>query len=169
MKAVADLLNAMIDAGVIDTYALFGATAQMRYTEAVATLDADVLVVLRSEQGLDLLAPIYEFCRTRGYVPQDEAVLVGAWPVQLVPVFSTLTKEAVELAETVDYEGSALRVVRATHLAVIALSVGRAKDCARILALLESKSVAPEEIETLAARHQLSEAWQRFKRRFLDE
>jgi hypothetical protein len=169
MKAVADLLNAMIESGVIVTYALFGATAQMRYTEAVATLDADVLVVLRSEQALDLLAPIYEFCRIRGYVPQDEAVLVGAWPVQFVPVFSTLTKEAVELAETVDYEGSPLRVIQAVHLAVIALSVGRAKDYARILALLESKSVAPKEIETLAARHQLSEAWQRFKRRFLDE
>ena len=40
MKAVADLLNSMIESGIITTYALFGATAQMRYTEAVATLDA---------------------------------------------------------------------------------------------------------------------------------
>lgn len=169
MKAVADLLNSMVDSAIIATYALFGATAQMRYTEAVATLDADVLVVLPGEQGLDLLGPIYEFCRNRGYEPHDEAVLVGVWPVQFVPVFNSLTKEAVELADTVDFEGSPLRVVRAAHLAVIALSVGRAKDYARILALLESKSIVPEEIESLAAQHGLSEAWRRFKRRFLDE
>jgi hypothetical protein len=60
-------------------------------------------------------------------------------------------------------------VVQAVYLAVIALSVGRAKDYARILALLESQSVVPEDIESLAERHGLSEAWQRFKRRFLDD
>lgn len=169
MKAVADLLNAMIEAGVIKSYALFGAVAQMRYTEAVATLDADVLVVLPGEPGLDLLAPIYEFCRIRGHEPGGEAVQIGAWPVQFIPVFSRLTQEAVSLAETVDYEGSALRVVGAAHLAAIALSVGRAKDYARILALLESKSVTADEIADLAGRHQLTDAWRRFRRRFLDE
>jgi hypothetical protein len=169
MKTVADLLKAMIEAGAIETYAIFGAMAQMRYTEPVATLDAGVLVVLGVDQGLDLLAPIHEFCRTRGYEPQDEAVMVGTWPVQFIPVFSALTREAVELAETVDFEGSPLRVIRASHLAVIALSVGRAKDYARIIALIESGSVTPKEIEALAVRHQLSDAWQRFKRRFLDE
>jgi hypothetical protein len=169
MKAVADLLKAMIEAGVIETYAIFGAIAQMRYTKPVATLDAEVLVVLSNDQGVDLVAPIYEFCRLRGYTPQNEAVLMDNWPVQFIPVFSALTREAVELAETVDFECSPLRVIRADHLAVIALSVGRAKDFVRIIALLESERVAPKEIEALAARHQLSEAWQQFKRRFLDE
>ena len=42
MKELAQLLNEMQRAGVIRQYALFGAVAQMRYTEPVATLDADV-------------------------------------------------------------------------------------------------------------------------------
>lgn len=46
MKAVAQLLNEMRSRGVIQDYALFGAAAQMRYTEPVATLDADVLVAV---------------------------------------------------------------------------------------------------------------------------
>jgi hypothetical protein len=41
MRESAQLLNDMLAAGVIKNYALFGAMAQMRYTEAVATLDAD--------------------------------------------------------------------------------------------------------------------------------
>lgn len=60
------------------------------------------------------------------------------------------------------------RVVRADHLAVIALSVGRPKDFTRILALLESGSVSREEIASLAQRHGLADAWTRFGARFLD-
>jgi len=45
------------------------------------------------------------------------------------------------------------------HLAIIALSVGRAKDLTRILALLESGSVSREAIKSLAARHDLADAW----------
>src|SRR3974377_1543175 len=131
MKEVAELLNAMRDAGVITQYALFGAIAQMRYTEPVATLDADVLVSIPVSQGLELLHPIYEFCASRGYRPEGEAIRIGAWPVQFVPVFDSLTEEALEQAEITDFEGIPLRVVRADHLAVIALSVDRPKDYAR--------------------------------------
>jgi len=44
MVGVARLTNEMLQTGVLKDYALFGAVAQMRYTQAVATLDADVLV-----------------------------------------------------------------------------------------------------------------------------
>ncbi len=160
-------MNELVGAGVIRNYALFGAAAQMRYTEPVATLDADVLVVVPAPERLDVLGPIYAACSERGYVPEGEGIRVGAWPVQFVPVFDELTSESLEEAETVDFEGVPLRVVRAAHLAVIALGVGRAKDWARILALLESESVTREEIARLAGRHGLGEAWKVFEARFL--
>ena len=169
MKAVVELLNAMKAAGLVQNYALFGAMAQMRYTEPVATLDADVLVLLGAEAGLDVLGPIYRFCKTRGYSPQGEAIQVGDWPVQFIPTFSPLTEEAVREAETGEIEGLPARVVRANHLAVIALSVGRAKDHARILALREAGAVTDHDIEALATRHGLRDRWEAFKRRFLDE
>lgn len=160
-------MNELVVAGVIRNYALFGAAAQMRYTEPVATLDADVLVAVPAPDRLDLLGPIYAACLERGYVPEGEGIRVGAWPVQFVPVFDRLTSESLEEADTVDFEGAPLRVVRAVHLAVIALSVGRAKDFARILALLESESLTREEIARLAGRHGLGEAWKAFEARFL--
>jgi len=169
MKELAQLLIEMRVAGVIQDYALFGAVAQIRYTEPVATLDADVLVAVPSSKGLDQLGEIYEFCAQRGWRAEGEAIRVGAWPTQFIPAFSPLTREAMEQAETADFEGLSLRVVRADHLAVIALSVGRAKDFARILSLLESSSVDREAIAKLAARHGLSEAWQKFRKKFLDE
>lgn len=169
MRNVAELLNEMRAAGVIIDYALFGAVAQMRYTEPVATLDADVLVVVPSADRLDVLKPIYEFCVARGYSVEGETVRVGSWPVQFIPVFSPLTRDALEAADTVQFEGVPFRVVGADHLAVIALSVGRAKDFTRILGLLEAGSVTSEGIGALSERHGLAEAWQRYKKRFLND
>ena len=159
----------MVRGDVIHDYALFGAAAQIRYTEPVATLDVDVLVEVPPHPDLEPLKGIYEFCRSRGWHAEGEAIRVGAGPVQFVPVFSDLTRAAVRDADTADFEGLQLRVVRADYLAVIALSVGRAKDYARILALLESGSVSGGEIDRLAARFALTAAWRRFEERFLND
>ena len=162
------MLNDMLRAGVIGNYAMFGAVAQMRYTQPVATLDADVLVSPPAMQDINVLDPICHFCRSRGYNPEGEAILVGDWPVQFIPAFSRLTEEAIDRAETGEIGGLPLRVVRADYLAAIALSVGRAKDFARVLSLLEADAVSSNDIERLCARHDLLSQWQQFCRRFLD-
>ncbi|HUY36021.1 MAG TPA: hypothetical protein VMV69_25000 [Pirellulales bacterium] len=43
-----------------------------------------------------MLSDIYQFCSTRGFHPKGEAIQIGAWPAQFVPVFSPLTREAME-------------------------------------------------------------------------
>ncbi|MEN8255673.1 MAG: hypothetical protein ABFR33_09410 [Verrucomicrobiota bacterium] len=163
---MAKLLNQMVQAGVITGYAVFGAVAQMRYTEAVATLDADILVAVPNSDGLDLLGSIYAFCRQHGYEPEGEAIRVGDWPVQFIPAFSPLTEAAMAEAETGEIDGIPLCVVRADYLALIALSVGRAKDLARVLAIRESGAATDEQIAKLAARHGLAPEWRRFLERF---
>ena len=135
----------------------------------VITGTMDVLVSVASADRFDVLGGINGFCAAKGYRPEGESIRVGAWPTQFLPAFSPLTQEAMEQAEIADFEGVALRVVRADHLAVIALSVGRAKDLTRILALLESGSVSRDAIKGLAARHDLADAWQRFENKFLND
>ena len=169
MKEVAQLLSDMLSASIIKDYAVFGAVAQMRYSEAVVTMDADVLVVTPKQGSIDKLIPIYEFCSSRGYAPEGGAIRVGDWPVQFIPVFNPLTTEAVCEAETEEIDGVSLRVVRADFLATIALSTGRPKDFARILALLESEAVGSADIAVLATRFNLLSEWRKFKERFLDE
>lgn len=159
----------MMAAGVICDCAIFEAMAQMRYTEPVATLDADVLVAVPSPEKPGLLRPIYEFCASHAYHAEGEAIRVGAWPVQFIPAYSPLTQEALEHAEPADFEGVALRVVRADYLAAIALSVGRAKDFTRIMGLLESGNLRRNQLETLSRRHGLQKAWKQFEARFRNE
>ena len=166
MKRVAKLLKEMIDAGIITNYAVFGAVAQMRYTEAIVTLYADILIAVPDTSLPDILSPIYAFCREKGYFPDGEAIRVGDWPVQFLPAFNPLTEEAMAQADVADLEGIPLRAVRAGYLAVIALSVGRAKDFTRILALQEAGAVEDEEVSKIADRHGLFKEWQTFRRRF---
>lgn len=51
MRKVAEVLRDMVSAGVITDYAVFGAVAQMRYTEAVSTMDAEIAGVPRGCEG----------------------------------------------------------------------------------------------------------------------
>lgn len=166
MKDVAILLNAMLRDGVIQSYAVFRAVAQMRYTEAVSTLDADILIALEEGEPLFVLSPIYLYCERQGYRPEGEAIRVGDWPVQFIPVYDELTAEALQHAELGDLDGEPLRVVRADYLAVIALKTGRTKDFLRITSLLEAGVVSQEDVADLATKHGLSEQWESFQRRF---
>ena len=166
MDEVARLLNDMVRDGVITQYAVFGAVAQMRYTEAVATLDADILVAVPDEKPLDILSPIYAFCGSKGYNADGEAICVGDWPVQFIPAFSALTNEAMQKADEGEVDGVPLRVVSAAYLAVIALSVGRAKDLARIVALREARACRDDDVGQLAEKHGLADQWTRFLERF---
>jgi len=156
-------------AGVIQNYALFGAIAQMRYTQPVVTLDMDVRVELPASSRIDVLGGVYQFCAGRGYQPEGEAIRIGAWPVQFLPVYDALTQEALREAETARMSGVPVRVVNADYLAAIALSTGREKDNARILALLDSRKTNRRKIMKLAKAFGLGRAWQRFVHRFLHE
>jgi hypothetical protein len=169
MKEAAELINEMLEDGIVENYAIFGAVAQMRYTEAVSALGADVLVALPDESSLDLLGPIFRYCAKKGYKPEGEAIRVGEWPVQFIPAFDEITQAALEHAETTDLDDVKVRVVPAVYLAVIALSVGRMKDFMRVLALLEAGATSQTEIEALSGQFELSPQWDRFKQRFIDD
>ena len=166
MKEVARLLQDMVSAGVISSYAVFGAVAQMRYTEAVVTEDADVLVELPGVHGLDVLAPIYSYCRSRGLSAQGQWIRVGGWPVQFIPPYSRITEAALREAVVEDFEGVPLRVVRADYLAMIALDTGRTKDFDRIIRMMDAGAIGLEGLQQLAERNGLSAKLKAFRSRY---
>ncbi len=165
MRDVAVLLQQMLSAGVITNYAVFGAVAQMRYTEAVVTDDADVIVSLPGAVGLD---PIYEYCRARGLSPKGQYLQVGNWPVQFHLPYNALMEEALREAQVEDFEGIPIRVVRADYLALLTLKVGRGKDFARLLQMLETGAIGLDALTPLAERHGLAAQLKQFRSRFVE-
>ena len=172
IAAVFAEINALADAGLVQSYALGGALAAVRYLEPVATQDVDVFVLFRPEDeaGLSPLAPIYDFLVRRGARPEGAHVVIGSWPVQVLPADDPLVRKALRAATSVTVEGQNVRVLSAEYLAAIALDTGRAKDKIRVTQFLEWEGFNRSRFEQIVRSYPaLLAKWATFRRQFLNE
>ena len=171
MKTTLEMINGMLNDGVIGKYAIAGAVGATFYLEPLATADVDILVMLPTASGSSLLSltPIYNYLRARGCQAQRERIVVGDWPVQFLPAHSALEQEALASAVETEVEGVRTWVLSAEHLVAIALKTGRAKDYARIVQFLEQDAVEADNLNRILMRHKLVDKWEKFERRYLLE
>jgi hypothetical protein len=151
-------LNSLKEDGVVEDYAVAGAMALTFWIEPVATYDLDVLVLLpQATDGLVSLEPLYGWARRRGYASADEHILVEGTPTQFIPSPSSLADEALRAAQTLEYEGVPVRVVRPEYL--IALysepAARSAKRRERAAALLEWPGLNRSLVDEILKRHGL--------------
>jgi len=155
--------------GVIGKYAI-GAVGATLCLEPAATLDIDVFVMLPMNEGGSLLSlsPIYDYLREQGGTLQHEHIVIGGWPVQFRPPANELEREAVAEAVAATVQDVLTWVMRAEHLAAIALRTGRAKDHIRVLQFVEQNAVDRAKLKSLLERHGLTPKWQEFERKYLE-
>ncbi|MBI2215354.1 MAG: hypothetical protein HYU52_17015 [Acidobacteria bacterium] len=152
-------ISELRDAGVVTEYAVGGAMAMVFWSEPVATYDLDVFVLLPPGSGLLVsLSPIYEWAKAHDYAIRQEHIIIGGVPVQVIPAHNALAEEAVREAETIDYEGAAVRVIRPEHLIALCLepSARSRKRLERVAALLECGAVDQTRLDAILHRHGLS-------------
>lgn len=167
MKETLKIINRMVKDGVIKEYAIGGAVAAIYYLEPFDTADLDIFIqVHAADDDLMPLAPIYDYLSKRGYQPKGESIYVEGLPVQFLPVFNPLTKEAVERAQTIKFARVAARVMRPEHLVAIMLDTGRPKDYLRINMFLEQGALNLRQLQAVLRRHGLTKKWQDNEYRF---
>ncbi len=154
MEKALRVIEEMTRLGIIKSYAIGGGIAATYYIEPVLTYDLDIFFV-PAKEGLDELAPIYEFAHARGYADQAEALLIEGFPVQFIPAYNDLVREAVADAATLKYRDVEAKVVTAEYLAAIALQTGRAKDRDRVVRLLEGAVVDRTVLGRILDKHGL--------------
>jgi hypothetical protein len=164
-------INALVDARVVEAYAVGGAVGAVRYLEPFATQDVDIFVAFNQESSiLAPLGPIYEFLARRGATPEGAHVVIDSWPVQILPAHDPLLSEALTHAQSVEVEGVPVRIFTAEHLAAIALQTGRAKDKIRVTQFLEWDGFDRAGFEQIVSRHPgLLAKWDAFRAQFLNE
>jgi hypothetical protein len=163
------LINEMAEDGIIDQYAIGGAVGATFYLEPVATLDVDIFVAFRMEQGRTLISlhPIFDYLSEKGGRVEGEYMIISGWPVQFLPATGPLIEEGLRQSVTIDVEGAPARVFTAEHLAAIALQTGRAKDKARLLQFVEAGTLEFRKFEAILVRHDLMNRWREFKKTLL--
>lgn len=167
MKETLKVINRMVKAGVIEEYAIGGAVAAIYYLEPFDTADLDVFVQVKAtDNELTILAPLYDYLVKRGYEARGEFIYIEGLPVQFLPVFNPLTKEAVRRAHTIKYSRVATRIMRPEHLVAIMLETGRPKDYLRIAMFLEHDAVTMRALKDVLRRHGLMQKWKDNEYRF---
>jgi hypothetical protein len=163
MQKVCDVLEQLLTAGVVQKYAIGGATAAGFHGEPLATRDIDVFCFQHVPEGSVWVSmdPIFQKLAEMGYSQFDEeGIIVHGLPVQFLPASTELEKEAVDNAAVVRWDIHTIRVMTPEYLAAIALTVGRPKDRARLVYLYELPNFKKSEFAEIISRHGLSGKWE---------
>ena len=109
--------------------------------------------------GLLTLDPLYQALRTRGYAEEGECMNIEGVPVQFLPAHNDLLLEALAEARETLYEKTPTRVLRAEHLAAIAVQTGRDKDRERLRLFRRQARMDDDYLKRVLARHGLEARW----------
>jgi hypothetical protein len=147
-------LNQLVRDGVIQSYAIAGATAFLFYSEPVLTYDLDVFIFLPPQAGLLVsMQPLYDELSKRGYSFDAEHVMMHGTPVQFLPAYNPLAIDSVDHAVDHDYEGVPVRVVSPEHLVALALQTGGEHRRGRARALIAAGGLDMDRLNKLCQAH----------------
>lgn len=166
MRKTLEVLNRLKENKVITDYAIGGAMGALFYTEPMSTMDLDIFVLFSDDLNFLPLAPIYSQLKEWGYgvdVNESECVNIEGTPVQFLPAYDDLLKEALAYAREFDYNGVKTKVMLAEYLAVICVKTGRIKDKFRLNMFLSSDGFNRLKFEELLRKFKLYERFETWK------
>jgi hypothetical protein len=153
---------------LIADYAIGGAVAAQAYIETSSTEDVDVFAVLTGDRA-NSLAPLQDIWAdlvANGAKQDGLYLIIGGWPVQLLPPGNQLYAEAIEKGRLMDFGGQWGKVMAPEYLTAIALQTGRSKDYQRVSEFIRQQVVSVDTIQSLVDRFGLSQPWATFLTRF---
>lgn len=162
MQVVFDVLEKLKQEGTLREYAVGGATAAGIHGEPLATRDIDVFVFLEPPASslLITLEPLFSRLAALGFSTFDEeGLLIADYPVQFLAASPGLETEALTDAVVMEWDNHQLRIIGPEHLAAMAMTVGRPKDRARVVYLVELPQFDRELFSEILKRHQLISRW----------
>lgn len=167
MKKTLQVVNRMQVEGLVLRYAIGGGIAALFYIEPLATFDLDIFVILpETKDSLLILSPLYDWIKNEGYQTIKEHVIIDKIPVQFIPSYGDLVKEAVLEAIEKQYENVTVNVVSPEYLIAIMLDTNRPKDRGRIMMMLEEAEISEDRLMEILKRHKLLSSYTEFKKKY---
>lgn len=158
MKEAIKALNQLVENNLIEDYAIGGAIGAAFYIEAVRTEDVDFFVVLKPEDDKSFLPfkNIYPFLiEKHGGIENKEHIIIGNWPIQLLPVHNDLLKEALKDSRECTFQGEKTKVLSPEYICALALQLGRTKDYIRYEDFVKAKKVDEDKLSSIMKKHRI--------------
>lgn len=155
------VINQMTKDGVIESYALGGATAVIFYTEPIATQDIDIFIHVQARTSVLMeFQPVFDYLKEKGYNFNGEHVYIEGFPVQFLPIPNSLIREAVDEANEFEFQDKTIvRVISPEFLVAIMLETGRLKDYLRISVFIQHDVIDQVELERILVKYNLLSRW----------
>ncbi len=168
MEKALQVIEEMTHQEIIKAYAIGGGIAATYYIEPVLTYDLDIFFI-PAKEGLDILAPVYDYARERGFGTHAESLLIEGFPVPFIPAYNDFVREAVENAATLKYRDVEAKVLTTEYLVAISLETSRAKDRERVIRLLEDAAIGRSVLNRILEAHGLGGKLKKLERKFHEE
>ncbi|MCI0449583.1 MAG: hypothetical protein L0Y79_07335 [Chlorobi bacterium] len=165
MENTLKVINELQNEGLIKNYAIGGAIASIFYIEPITTYDLDVMIILEEDdKSLISLSPIYSWLSKKGYKTEKEHVIIEGIPVQFLPVYNELIKDAVINSEEKKYKDIITYVIKPEYQIAIMLDTYRAKDRERITRFLEEAELDLNYLDNILSKYKLKEKFKNLKK-----
>jgi len=171
MKDTLKIINQMLKQKLFKKYAIGGGIGAIFYIEPVTTFDLDIFIIMKEkkENTILLLTPIYDWLKKNGYKFKNEQIVIEGIPVQFIPSYNKLVKEAVENSKETEYNNVNTYVISKEYLIAIMLQTNRQKDRERMIKFMEQADVSDEILDSILKRHNLIKALKEFEKKYLNE
>lgn len=169
MEKTLHVINQMHKQGLFKKYAIGGGIATLFYIEPFTTFDLDIFLILPEDtEPLVSLSPLYQWMEKKGFKSIKEQIIIEGIPVQFIPAYNHLVKEAVLQAVEKKYQTEITFVIRPEYLFAIMLQTNRPKDRDRMLKMREQTEISAELLQKILNDHNLKNKYVEFKKKFYD-
>jgi len=149
-------------------FSIGGGIAALYYIEPLLTYDLDIFFI-PIKDGIDVLAPIYQYLKEKGFKAKKEHVWIEGVPVQFIPVYNELVKEAVQHSGEVKYGRIKTRVLGLEYLIAVMLQTFRPKDRERLVKIFEEAKIELKLLKKILRKYGLYDKYVQFKELYFGE
>lgn len=167
MEKTLKLIKELKEKKVFRDFSIGGGIAALYYIEPLLTYDLDIFFI-PIEDSIDVLTPIYDYLEKQEFKAKKEHVLIEGVPVQFIPVYNDLVKEAVQYSVEVKYGRIKTRVLGLEYLIAIMLQTYRPKDRERLVKIFEEAKIDLRLLKNILDKYGLYKKYVQFKDIYFD-
>lgn len=162
MENTLKLIKELKEKKILKDFSIGGGIAALYYIEPFLTYDLDIFFIPMKE-SIDVLAPIYGYLNKKGFRAKKEHVLIEGVPVQFIPVYNDLVKEAVLNSLEAKYGRIGTKVLGLEYLIAVMLQTYRPKDRERLVKVFEEAKIDLKLLKKILKKYGLYDKYIQFK------
>ena len=158
------VINEMLQEGLFSKYAIGGGIGELFYIEPMVTFDLDIFIFPADDSARPVSSSLYDWTAQRGYGHAPEQIIIEGIPVQFIPAYNDLVRDAVTHSVKKKYKDVATQVMQPEYLMAIMLQISSPKDLNRLGLFLDEAELHMDNLYTILDKYGLRVYFDKFRK-----